>query len=75
MPQAQQARAVDAMAREVDEFLEIVQRLQGTILERHIDVTEALIPVARKLAKARDTLADLVIEVGKATPDRESPIS
>lgn len=58
------------MAREVDELLETVRRLQATILVKDIDVTAALIPVARKLAKARDVLADLVIELGKAKPAR-----
>ena len=68
MPQVRRARAVDAMAREADELLETVRRMQAAILEKDIDVTAALIPVARKLAKARDVLADLAIEVGKLTP-------
>jgi hypothetical protein len=55
------------MAREADELLETVRRMQAAILEKDIDVTAALIPVARKLAKARDVLADLAIEVGKVT--------
>jgi hypothetical protein len=67
MPQVRRARAVDAMAREADELLETVRRMQAAILEKDIDVTAALIPVARKLAKARDVLADLAIEVGKVT--------
>ena len=64
MPELRRTRAVDAMAREVDDLLEIVQRLQGSILEQHLEVSEALIPVARKIAQARDALADLVVKIG-----------
>jgi hypothetical protein len=64
MPRIRRARGVVAFAREVDDLLEIVQRLQGKVLEQHTDVSEALIPAARKLAKVRDLLADLADELG-----------
>jgi hypothetical protein len=70
MPRIRRARAVDAFAREVDDLLEIVRRLQGKILQKHTDVSEALIPAARKLAQVRDLLIDLAAEVRKDASDR-----